>query len=175
MEESNTKTDLKWSREDLAWAAGFLDGEGYFGMHYTHGRPTDKRLYGQPMIEAAQVDRRVLDRLQKTLQMGKVRGPYQKKKASYSESYLFQLWGFESTQTAIALLWPWLSPVKREQAATVLKEYLEFSSRPKLPMGPKPQIAQCHPERRHEALGLCKPCYTKSYYLARKNGNSQSA
>ena len=159
------------NREELAWAAGFLDGEGYFGLHKSHGRPTDKRAYYRPYISAAQCDRQVLDRLQACLQMGVVKGPYLRIKKNHNDAFLFYVCNFEKAQAAIALLWYWLSPVKRAQAKEALLDFKEICKRPRLRPGPVPKIPTCHPERKHGALGLCENCYQAEYNRSRRNAN----
>ena len=154
------------NREELAWAAGFLDGEGYFGLHKSHGRPTDKRAYYRPYISAAQCDRQVLDRLQACLQMGVVKGPYLRTKKNHNDAFLFYVCSFE--KAIIALLWPWLSPVKRAQAKQALIDYREICKRPRLKMGPKPKVVTCHPDRKHAAHGLCESCYKKAWTEGRR-------
>ena len=146
-------------REQLAWAAGFIDGEGHFGLHVTKGRPTDTRKYASPELTVAQCDRRSLDKLQKILGVGKVGGPYKKDNAKWSDYCLFYVSGLEKIEKAVNLLWPWLGEVKRDQVTSTFAEYREFRNRPKLPMGPKPRTAVCHPERKHFAKGLCTSCY----------------
>lgn len=147
------------NREELAWAAGFVDGEGHFGLHKTKVRPTDERGYASLELTAAQCDRQVLDRLQAALGLGTIGGPYTKKKENWRQSYLFYVNGFDKTKCAIELLMPWLSPVKKEQAERAIADYYEFNDRPRMKMGPKPKTPTCHPNRRHAARGLCQSCY----------------
>jgi hypothetical protein len=104
-------------REELAWAAGFLDGEGHFGRHRRKGARPGGRL----AIQVAQQDRRPLDRLQAILG-GRVYGPY----GPYGQTQPYFLWyiqGFERTQATIAMLWPFLSEPKRLQARRALNGY----------------------------------------------------
>lgn len=51
-------------------------------------------------------------------------GPYANSLPNSQPHYKFDIYGFEQTQALIALLWPWLGPVKRQQAKQVLNEYL---------------------------------------------------
>lgn len=94
--------------EELAWAAGFIDGEGSFGVQRNPGRK--KLLY----LQASQCDRRVLDRLQSALGLGKVYGPYQGRRKGHNSYYYFRLTG-PNTHEAARKIWPWLSEVKKEQ------------------------------------------------------------
>lgn len=93
---------------ERAWAAGFIDGEGSFGIQNQERR--------KPLIylSAGQADRRVLDRLQAVLGVGKVYGPYKPRKKGHSEYYYYRVTG-EKVEAAAEIVWPYLSPVKREQ------------------------------------------------------------
>ena len=122
------------NREELAWAAGFVDGEGHFGLHLSQGKKS--RPYGAITLNVAQKDRQVLDRFQAALGVGKVYGPYSHG-AKPTKYFAFFSHNFEHTQAAIAMLWPWLSLVKRLQAKQTLLAYAEYLRRPKLKMGPK--------------------------------------
>jgi hypothetical protein len=107
-------------REDLAWAAGFLDGEGNFRCQLRrNGRG------GVLGIHAAQVDRRPLDRLAAILG-GAVYGPYKQRVENHSEYYSWSLYRTAKAKEAIALLLPFLSEPKREQAQRALEVRSEY-------------------------------------------------
>jgi len=55
---------------DLAWVAGFLEGEGFFT------RQTSARGYIRVVIGASSVDKDVLERLARTVPHSRVNGPY---------------------------------------------------------------------------------------------------
>lgn len=55
---------------DVAWAAGFFDGEGYVGL--VKGNGSYRRL----QASVAQVDKRPLDKFLSAVGVGEVRGPY---------------------------------------------------------------------------------------------------
>jgi hypothetical protein len=91
------------SNTDLAWAAGFIDGEGC-----THARQTKHGTY-QVSIQVHQKGREPLDRLQEILG-GKV---YQT-----SRSGIFK-WSVQRKQIVwdiMQSLWPYLTSVKKIQA-----------------------------------------------------------
>lgn len=95
-------------REQLAWAAGFYDGEGC--CSFSNG----KRAY---RVSIVQIDPEVLLKFQAAvLGIGTLQGPY--KTASMGNSR--PRWQYTATgadaQAVIAMLWPWLGTVKREQA-----------------------------------------------------------
>lgn len=102
---------------ELAWCAGFVDGEGHFGCGI---RSAGFRPYPAPHLNVHQVDRFVLDRMVSALGVGKVDGPYGPYSGNRQAHYQFVLGDFEGVQASIALLWKWLSPIKRAQASEVL-------------------------------------------------------
>lgn len=110
------------SREaDLAWAAGFWDGEGYAGIHRILGKKAAKRV----TCTLVQVDRRVLDRFCGIVGVGKVRGPY--KTNNGRPAYQWSDGGkYACTAAVFDLLRPYLSEVKTEQFLNCLKEYEEY-------------------------------------------------
>lgn len=150
-----------WNREELAWAAGFVDGEGHFTLGLKAGRPTDTRKYCTPSLVVAQCHRQVLEHLQTALSCGAIYGPYFPKNPKANPFYQYRTTTFEQSQAVVAALWPWLGKVKRQQAKKILMAFREFSNRPPIPFGPVPKIPTCHPDRKHRAKGMCAPCYLK--------------
>ncbi len=110
-------------REELAWAAGFLDGEGWFGTiwHKPH------KAY-QPTISATQTSVEPLARLT-ALFGGNVNGPYPGRKAGHKTYWSWNLYRFALIQAAIAALWDFLSPVKQQQAKLVLTTMKDYHGR----------------------------------------------
>jgi hypothetical protein len=97
---------------ELAWAAGFFDGEGSVGC-MTRQRGAARYLCIQAQI--AQVDRRVLDRFKRAVSAGKVNGPYARKSPKHKAIYRWGTSQFKEVEDIFALLDPHLSPVKRKQ------------------------------------------------------------
>lgn len=98
-------------REEVAWAAGFFDGEGYVGTRLQDG-------IFVLQIDVPQVDRRVLDRLRAAVGIGKVYGPYLRR-SRFSQQPRFEYRADHHAQVipVVALLWEFLSAVKRAQAS----------------------------------------------------------
>lgn len=109
---------------ELAWAAGFYDGEGSTHMNNTKGT---KRI----RVRISQSgDKRVLDRFVNAVSIGYVRGPYNydtKRLPIYTLDY-----SSVNAYTVLWLLWPYLGDVKKEQAMTVLESEVH---RPGMSMG----------------------------------------
>lgn len=89
-------------REELAWAAGLFDGEGSASNNRRTATTSSIKL------SVGQKDRRVLDRFHAAVGVGTVYGPR-------AGMYYYQAHSLESVQAVVAMLWQWLSPVKRGQ------------------------------------------------------------
>ena len=100
-------------REELAWAAGFFDGEGYIAARNGKGVKAYRLLM---RMNITQKDRRVLDRFAAAVGLGRVYGPYRGDRHMLQ----FSCEGFERVQAIVGMIWAWLSPVKREQARRAL-------------------------------------------------------
>lgn len=105
---------------ELAWAAGFFDGEGCVVSY--HDGPA-KAIY--VTMQISQTEPTTLYRFQRAvLGVGKVRGPYLRQgKTNHLPVWTWVANTFEDSQAAVALLWGYLSEPKRRQA------YLKFKER----------------------------------------------
>lgn len=110
-------TEVSLNKEELAWAAGFYDGEGC-----TSYRNKSKLI---PTLNIGQADPYVLQRFKSAVgDLGSIYGPfYCKKYPNRKPQWNYQSGGFESTQVILSRIWNWLSPGKKTQAATVFKNY----------------------------------------------------
>lgn len=110
--------EIKIDLFELAWAAGFFDGEGS-----TTANRTRRRSIPRPRVQVTQVDRRNLERLQSAVRgVGRIRGPVLGRRGQ--PQFVFYTTRWTETQFAVALLWRWLGPGKRAQAVRALSEYL---------------------------------------------------
>jgi hypothetical protein len=102
------------NREELAWAAGFYDGEGC-----TYAREAGRRQNRGSGIGMAiqQIDLRPLERFQSAvLGVGNLRGPYQHASAKgRSPMYSWAIYNWRDANAVIGLLWEFLSEPKRQQ------------------------------------------------------------
>ena len=103
---------------ELAWAAGFFDGEGSVSVH------CDKRPGRTPSfrLEIEQVDIRPLERFQRAVggfgNLSKRSGP-----RAPNRRVLFRLYASNEPALRIAVaIWPHLSEPKREQITRVIEE-----------------------------------------------------
>lgn len=124
------------THETFAWAAGFFDGEGWVGVvpYSVKGRH-----YKRISAHVAQTNLPILERLQALVRCGRVNGPYEhKNRVAHKEYWTFQTSGLQHTQHLICCMWPWLSPVKRDQARTALVNIAEYYKRVREKPGSKP-------------------------------------
>ena len=104
-----------FDREELAWAAGFFDGEGCFSF-------TEKARFA--CVAIGQVDREPLERFRDAVGgSGRIYGPYFKLypgRVSKRPWHLYRAYRREHVQAIAAMLWFKLGPAKRRQAIKVL-------------------------------------------------------
>lgn len=114
---------------ELAWAAGFFDGEGYakFGSDKRNVHQGGRLVYTTLRIDVRQTDRRVLDRFRAIVGVGKVYGPYSPATTSRQPVFAFVCSNFEGCQHITAQLWLWLSPIKRGQLKQALIGWRSFT------------------------------------------------
>lgn len=118
-------------KEELAWAGGFFSGEGSTGLSRfsTAGKKGKPRKYWKryPCMQLAQVgSTETLDRFNHAIgNLGKVRGPYGPYAANKQPYYQFQIIGADKIEQTIAMLWPYLSTAKQEQAMKTMAAFKE--------------------------------------------------
>jgi len=110
------------SETELAWAAGFFDGEGCSYMLKSTSSGTARRVYSAFRLAVAQVELQPLERFMRALGFGRINGPYQQKKASRRPHYQWCVSGMDAV-SAIEAMWPYLSEPKRAQAQVNLELY----------------------------------------------------
>lgn len=130
---------FKLDTHELAWAAGFFDGEGT-----THFHPN-----GLPQLSIGQVDREPLERFQRAvLGLGRIVGPY-KDTSKRKPITVYRVSNWRGAQAVIALLWKFLSTAKRQQAVRVFQQrqaHIANLKRPYIwPDGRQSVCSQGHP------------------------------
>jgi hypothetical protein len=107
------------NREALAWAAGFFDGEGHVGLNNRGYLHLDVSQANDPLA---------LDKFAQAIGfLGKTYGPFQKygrRKKRVKPIYQYRVATFTKVQAVMALLWPFLCPVKRAQWADAQRRFL---------------------------------------------------
>src|SRR3990167_1862859 len=107
---------MKVNREDIAWAAGLFDGEGWISI--------DGKA---PSIGIQMGDPDLLVRIQHVLCMGHIHpraislhGKDSLSIRSRKPRWSWRVTGFEFVQAALAVMWPWLSIRRQQRAKEVL-------------------------------------------------------
>jgi len=144
-------------REELAWAAGFFDGEG--NIYYSN---KNKRRSPRLILQIAQVRREPLDKFQSVFNVGSIGGPYKPKTANSSPYFTYKVESFQNVQFICAAFWEFLSEPKKESFILMLKQYLEFLK--------NPQCIYGHPLKHGRGNRLfCSTCRSTAAKTAMKN------
>lgn len=110
---------------DLAWAAGFLDGEGHFRATKTqkvlrkNGKGMRIKSYSYFQIAAVQSDVRVLTRLKRILG-GAISGPHGPYTTQSKPFFSFNV--STNAEEVFNKLVPYLSEVKKDQGKQAIRE-----------------------------------------------------
>ena len=102
---------------ELAWAAGFFDGEGCTSVHQPR-----KAIHRWSTLKVSlkQNDRRALDRFHAAVRgLGSVNGPYEY--VGRNPFYVYEVYG-DDADTVLMYLWPYLGDAKKEQADRVMDQ-----------------------------------------------------
>ena len=106
---------------ELAWVAGFFDGEGYIGASGSQGLRTLEMSIAQSTTALLPP---TLARVRLALGVGSIHGPrILPSPWSKLPQYMWRINAFGDVQFATATLWRWLGPVKRAQAREALLRY----------------------------------------------------
>lgn len=148
------------NREQLAWAAGIIDGEGTFCNTKNTRKLKDgtNRTYYISTLKVQQTAKyggvpTMLTRLSKIFG-GNVLGPYKKKKEKWADVYSWSLYG-EPSREAAASMWAWLGEQKKLDALKMMGEY--FENKPPYEWGPRPKPAGFLRNRKRDKLGRLLP------------------
>lgn len=101
------------NRENLAWAAGFFDGEG----HTRHDKKKRTIRIQIPQTKSPEL----LLKFKGAVGVGVVRGPYKRGKENWSDYWAYSASSFQDVQAVVAFMWPWLGRVKKQQAIDALR------------------------------------------------------
>jgi hypothetical protein len=108
---------------ELAWAAGFFDGEG---NTYTYIGNTEGYFRRKITCTIGQIDREVLDKFTDIVGVGGVRGPYLGKTSTSSPYYMYRCSAVRDVRRIWSILEIYLSTIKCEQFKISLEKYDNF-------------------------------------------------
>lgn len=120
---------------ELAWAAGFFDGEGSFGC-YTQTVRHPRAVYRYPRfkLQVGQRDIRPLERFHAAVYWGHVRSGFDRRYDPPKPYHNYVANGAIALKV-INQLWPYLSEPKREQVTRAREKY-ESSSKATVEVNP---------------------------------------
>lgn len=102
-----------WTRENLAWCAGWLEGEGCFRFYERDGVKSG-------LVTASSTDRDSIERLVDILRCGNICGPYQKE-PRHKPLYRYQLQRARDVYAVCAALYGWMGKRRRREIRAVLR------------------------------------------------------
>lgn len=145
--------------DDLAWAAGFFDGEGCTSVHRQEGQPSYVR------VSVAQKDLRPLERFKSAV--GEVGGIDNRDLINASGAHQWRVCGSKALEV-LSLLWPYLSAPKLEQAERVMEECGASLPPPRPFTGTllvqcKTGKARLKPEDRIALVDVARQCGAEAY------------
>ncbi len=126
MYTESVKVSTNWTRENLAWLAGIIEGEGT--MRWT--KPAPKRDDGRHPggqsldLSIAMTDEDVLRRVAEIAGVGKVFGPYQPKPETRKPIFTYKVSG-ANAYAVLAAVFSWLHSRRREQVLTAIKSWTQ--------------------------------------------------
>ena len=108
---------------ELAWAAGFFDGEGNIRAKYNAARSgKSEKQYRALSCSVGQRDPAALERFRMALGgVGRIYGPLSNR--SQSPMYRWEVGSKVDVHAVCWLLWRWLGTVKREQFHSAFSAY----------------------------------------------------
>jgi|ERR1035437_3510226 hypothetical protein len=99
---------------ELAWAAGFWDGEGYTQLRDRDPKDNPRNRKAWQMT-VSQIERTTLDRFLAAVGVGKVYGPYGPYQVNRQVYWNWTVSSKENCRIAADKMWPYLSEPKRLQ------------------------------------------------------------
>jgi hypothetical protein len=117
--EAEMRSD-NWTRENLAWVAGVLEGEGSFLLR--QGR--------RPEVRAAMTDEDIIRRLHEVTGVGGAYGPFKKtfNGKPVKDSWVFSVQNQGEAYALMVALYPWMGQRRREQIRKAIVGWREWAT-----------------------------------------------
>src|SRR5207302_5089690 len=107
---------------DVAWAAGFFDGEGSVWVNDDPMTGSSRAIEMEIPQSGATGVPEALSRFLRIVAVGRISGPHQPTDPwARLPKYRWKSGGMANVETLAALLWPWLGPVKRAQFENAMR------------------------------------------------------
>lgn len=105
-----------WNREDLAWAAGLFEGEGFVGPHdYRKHRPAW-------MMAVVMTDEDVVRRFHRIVGVGTVCGPAKPRAEGHLPTWRWQVASRKYIYALCVALWPFMGRRRQERMTQAIQE-----------------------------------------------------
>ena len=119
--ERDNEAMIEVSKTEVAWAAGFFDGEGTTRLTRTRG-------YGSLGMSVSQVELAPLERFQRALfGLGRIRWD---ERGGRNGIHVWYLTNWRDVQACLGAMWPFLCEPKRAQARPALAHIMELTLTP---------------------------------------------
>ena len=110
-------------REDIIWAAGLLEGEGYFGAYPTYTRIDESKGY-KIVVECGMTDEDVIDRLHAIVPWACRDGKSYKGK---KEMYRIRLNQADKVYAFVVALYPFMGERRQEQIRDIVSVFTSMN------------------------------------------------
>jgi hypothetical protein len=135
---------------DIAWLAGLLEGEGWFGLK-------DKKW---PVIGLQMTDCDIVIRAAFLLGVKSPEKPYYWKRKNHKPTWKCGIYGSRAIGWMMTL-YQFLGERRREKIRFIIEQWKKMTSH-RAPRGIH-WTATCHPDKRIAGMGLCQTCYMRKY------------
>lgn len=116
-----------WTRENLAWVAGIIEGEGYIAARPVNKVDNTKSCALQIQLEMT--DKDVVELVALRAGLGRVTGPFRRESIKHhKDTWGWGVYGVEAYALLIAIL-PWLCERRKNAALNGIKQWLSQPGR----------------------------------------------
>lgn len=126
-----------WTRENIAWLAGLVEGEGSIVRYWGGGTgPANRGLRGGRIswnLSIQMTDLDVVERAHEIAGCGTVGGPYQNKgdgKKKYKETWIWHVTRRAEVYAILVAIWPWFCKRRQEKATEALLDLPPIGRQP---------------------------------------------
>jgi hypothetical protein len=139
------------SRFDIAWLAGLLEGEGWFGRNH----------YSTPTIRVSMTDLDVIERAAALFgnAVTVLKRPPDPRHPNAKQAWSTSIYGHRAVEW-MRLLHPHMGSRRSARIEELLNDW--DSTPHKNPKGSGSAAATCHPDKPAAGAGLCQTCYMRS-------------
>jgi len=153
---------------EIAWAAGFFEGEGYFSPNIRQLKD-GPRVY--PTMGLKNTDREMLERFHRIIGVGIIRPAYigsQKRRAHHKDAWRWRVTNRTDAEHVLRLLKPWLSPRRLARATEIFDDRGDLKSTERCPRGHLYTESNVYRWSGRSSYRACRTCVLERQRLARE-------